>query len=159
MPHISVLKTLEKFAVIYNSLDQLVKEIVRIAHLKQLDLSLDKITHALVLQFWANEGLSFEKEEFPSILGFKGIKENSRDGYIHIGYKPDKVLYRHQSDFSVDITCSSQLVFVHINIMQYKNIDDVRASVIKIIESERRLTNGSLNTVTAIHHKTLTILC
>ena len=34
----------------------------------------------------------------------------------------------------------------------------MRAPVIKIIESERRLRNGSINTVTPIHHKTFTIL-
>ena len=34
----------------------------------------------------------------------------------------------------------------------------MRAPVIKIIETERRLRNGSINTVTPIHHKTFTIL-
>ena len=33
----------------------------------------------------------------------------------------------------------------------------MRAPVIKIIETERRLRNGSINTVTPIHHKTFTI--
>ena len=135
---------------IYTSLDQLMDELRRTAHLKQFDFTFDKITHKLVLQFGANEGLSFENKEVPSILGFKGIKDNSHDGYIHIGYKAD--------DFPVDITCGSQLIFVYIDIIDYQNIGDVRAPVIKIIESERRLRNGSINIVTPIHHKSFTIL-
>ena len=142
---------------IYTSLDQLMNELRRIAHLKMFDFTFDKITHKLVLQFGANEGLSFENEEVPSIIGFKGIKDNSHDGYIHIGYKADKTLNRHQSDFPVDITCGSQLIFVYIDI-DYQNIRDVRAPDIKIIESERRLRNGSINIVTPIHHKSFTIL-
>ena len=46
------------------------------------------------------------------------------------------------------------LVSVYIDIIEYQNIGDVRAPVIKIIESERRLRKGSINTVTLIHHKT-----
>ena len=80
------------------------------------------------------------------------------DGYIHIGYKSNKTLNRHQSDFPVDITCGSQLIFVYIDVIEYQNIGDVRAPVIKIIVSRRRLRNGSIDTVTPIHHKTFTIL-
>ena len=123
---------------IYSSMDQLMDELRRIAQFKQFDFTFDKITHKLVLQFGANEGFSFENEEVPSILGFKGIKDNSHDGYIHIGYKSHKTLNRHQSDFPVDITCGSQLIFVYIDVIGYQIIGDVRAPVIKIIESERR---------------------
>ena len=124
----------------------------------EFDLTFDKITHKLVLQFGANEGFSFENEEVPSILGFKGIKDNSHDECIHIGYKSHKTLNRHQTEFPVDITCGSQLIFVYIDVKEYQNIGDVRAPVIKIIESERRLRNGSINTVTPVYHKTFTIL-
>ena len=33
---------------------------------------------------------------------------------------------------------------------------DSRAPILKIIESERRLRNGSFNTIATIHHKTYT---
>ena len=140
------------------SLDQLMDELRRIAHLKQFDFTFEKNTHKLVLQFGANEGLSLENEEIPSILGFNCIKDDSHDGYIHIGYKSHKNLNRHQIDFPVGITCGSKLMFVYIDIIEYQNIGDVRAPVIKIIESERRLRNGSLYTVKPIHQKTFTIL-
>ena len=101
---------------------------------------------------------SFENEKVLSILGFKGIKDNSHDGYINIGYNSHKTLNRHQSNFPFDITCGSQLIFVYIDVIEYQNIGEVGAPVIKIIESETRLRNGTINTVTPIHHKTFTIL-
>ena len=143
---------------IYSSFDKLVDEFRRIAQFKQFDFTFDKITHKLVLQFGTNEGFPFENKDVPSILGFMGIKDNSLDGYIHIAYKSHKTQYRHQSDFPVDLTCGSQLIFVYIDVIEYQNIGDVRAPVIKIIETERRLKNGSINGVTPIHHKTFTFL-
>ena len=100
--------------------------------------------------------MSFEDEEVPSILGFKGIRDISNHDIIHIGYKSEKAgnsLNRHVGEFPFDITCGSQLIFVYIDIIEHQNVGDVRAPVIKIIESERRLRNGSINTVTLIHHK------
>ena len=78
-------------------------ELRQIAQFKPFDFTFDKFNHKLVLQFGENEGFSFENEEVSSVLGFEGIKDNSHDGYIHIGYKSQKTLNRHQSDFPVDI--------------------------------------------------------
>ena len=65
---------------------------------------------------------------------------------------------RHVGEFPVDITCGSQLIFLYIDLTEHQNVGDVRAPVIKIIESERRLRNGSINTVTSMHHKSYTNL-
>ena len=135
---------------IYSSLDQLMDELRQIAQFKQFDFTFDKII--------TNEEFSFENEDVPSNLGFKGIKDNSHDGNNHIGYKSHKTFNRHQSDFPIDLTCGSQLIFVYIDVIEYQNIGDVRAPEIKIIESERRSKNGSINTVSPFHHKTFTIL-
>ena len=129
--------------------------------MKNFDYDFDTVTQKLVLKFGPNEGLSFEDEEVPSIRGFKGIRDISNHGFIHIGYKSEKAgnsLNRHVGEFPVDITCGSQLIFVYIDIIEHQNVGDVRAPVIKIIESERRLRNGSINTVTPIHHKSYTNL-
>ena len=104
------------------------------------------------MKFGPSEGLSFEDEEVPSILGFNGTKDTSHHGFIHIGYKSEiagNSLKRH---------VGGQLIFVYIDIIEHQNVGDVRAPVIKIIESERRLRNGSINTVTPIHHKSYTNL-
>ena len=63
--------------------------------------------------------------------------------FFHIGNKSEKTgnsLNRHVGDFPVDITCGSQLIFVYIDIIEHRNVGDVRAPVIKIIESEMRLS-------------------
>ena len=146
---------------IYNSSEEVLEEIFRLAQLKQFEYDFDTVTQKLVLKFGPNEGLSFEVEEVPSILGFKGIRDCSNPLVIHIGNKSENAgnsLNRHVGDFPVDITCGSQLIFVYIDIIEHQNIGNVRAPVIKIIESERRLRNGSINTVTPIHHKFYTNL-
>ena len=95
------------------------------------------------------------------VFFFNGIRDISNHGFIHIGYKSENAgnsLNRHVGDFPVDITCGSQLMFVYIDIIEHQNVGDARAPVLKIIESERRLRNGSINTVTPIHHKSYTNL-
>ena len=129
--------------------------------MKNFDYDFDTVTQKLVLKFRPKEGLSFEDEEVPNILGFKGIRNISNHGFIHIGYKSEKAgktLNRHVGEFPVDITCGSQLIFVYNDIIEHQNVGDVRALEIKIIESERRLRNGSINTVTPIKHKSYTNL-
>ena len=141
--------------------EKLLEEIVRISQLKNFDYDIDTVTQKLVLKFGPNEGLSFEDEEVPNILGFKGTINTSHHGVVHIGYKSENAgnsLKRHVGDFPVNITCVSQLIFVYIGIIEHQNVSDVRAPVIKIIESESCLRNGSINTVTPIHKKSYTNL-
>ena len=124
--------------------------------MKQFDYDFDTVTQKLVLKFGSNEGLSFEDEEVPSVLGFKGREDASHHIFIHIGYKSENAgnsSNRHSGDFPVDITCGSQLMFVYIDIIEHQNVGDVRAPIIKIIDSERRLRNGSISTGSPIHHK------
>ena len=138
---------------VYISWEDLVSEIVRYM-----------ITQKLVLTFGENEGLSFQDDEIPSILGFKGTPDPAHNGFVHIGYKTNfrngtpNTLNRHFGIFPVDITCGSQLIFVYLDIIEYQHLGDSSAPILKIIESERRLRNGSLNTVAPIHHKTYTNL-
>ena len=134
---------------IYNSWEDLVSEIVRIARLKQFDRKFDKITQKLVLTFGENEGLSFQDDEIPSILGFKGTSDPAHNGFVHIGYKTNlengapNSPNRHFGIFPVDIACGSQLIFVYLDIIEYQHVGDSRAPILKIIESERRLRNGA----------------
>ena len=146
---------------IYNSSDKLLKKIFRIAQLKRFDYDFDNVTQKLDLKFGPNEGLSFENEVSPSTLCFIGTKDVSNHCFIHFSYKSKfagNSLNRHVGDFPVDITCGSQLIFVYTDKIENRNVGDVRTPVIKIIESERRLRNVSINTVTLIHYKSYTNL-
>ena len=107
--------------------------IFRIAQLKHFDYYFDTVTQTLVLNFGSNKGLLFENEEFRSILGFKGMKDTSHHGFFNIGYKWETAgnsSNRHSAQFPVGITSGSELIFVYV---------DVRAPVIKILESKGRL--------------------
>ena len=92
--------------------------------MKQFDHDFDIVTKKLVLKSGSNEVLSFNEEEVPSVLGFKGTK---------------------------DIACGSLLISVYIAIIEHQKLGDVRAPVVKINESERLLRNGNINTVTPVH--------
>ena len=113
-----------------------------------------------MLTFGENEGLSFQDNEIPSILGFKGTPDHAHNGFVHIGYKTNlengapNSPNRHFVIFPVAITCGSQLIFVYLDIIEYQHVGDSRAPILKIIESERHLRNGSLNTVAPVHHRT-----
>ena len=117
-----------------------------------------------MLTFGENEGLSFQDNEIPSILGFKGTPDPAHNGFVHIRYKTSlenrapNSHNRHFVFFPVDITCCSQLIVVYLDIIEYQHVGDSRASILKIIESERRLRNCSLNTIAPVHHKTFTNL-
>ena len=141
---------------IYNSWEDLVSEIVCIA--KQFERKFDMITQKLVLTFGENEGLSFQDNEIPSILVFKGTPDPAHNGFVHIGSKTNlengapNSPNRHFDIFPVDITYGSQLIFVYLDIIEYQRVGDSRAPILKIIESERRSRNGSL--LAPVHHKT-----
>ena len=118
----------------YNSSEELLVEMFRIAQLKQFEYDCDTVTQKLALKFGSNENLSIENKEIPRILGFKGTKYNSHHGFIHIGYKSESAgnsSTRDVGDFPVYITCESQLMFVYIDIIAHQNVGDVRAPVKK----------------------------
>ena len=100
----------------------------------------------------------------PSILGFKETRDPSHSGFMHVGYTKNvengnpNALNRHLACFPVDVTYGSQLIIVYIDFTEYQHDGDSRAPVIRIMESERRLRNGILKTVTPVHHKTFTNL-
>ena len=60
---------------IYNSWEDLVSEIDRIAKLEQFYRRFDKVTQKLKFTFGKNEGWSFQDNDIPSILGFKETPE------------------------------------------------------------------------------------
>ena len=72
---------------IYKSWEDLVQEIIRVAHLTQFDYKYDLVIGKLIFTFGKNEGLSFQREENPSILGFKAKPDPTSKGFFHIGYK------------------------------------------------------------------------
>ena len=69
---------------IYNSSELLLERIFWIAQLKNFEYDFVTLTQKSVLKIGPNQGFSFEDEEVPSILGFKGTKDILNHGFIHI---------------------------------------------------------------------------
>ena len=100
--------------------------------------------------FGKNEGITFPDNEIPSILGFNGIHDGS--GY-HIGYKMLKTVENlamaddeektFVGDYPFDLSAGKKLIFVYINIIEYQYVGDTKAPLIRVIDSEQRLKNGS----------------
>ena len=65
----------------------------------------------------------------------------------------DSVINEHTADHPVDITCGTQLLFVYADIIEYQYVGDTKAPILKIIDTERQLKNGSLVSTVPIQKK------
>ena len=146
-------------AGIYKNVFDLLNAVVQDTTLQRFEYIIDPATDKLTLKFAAREGISFEDEEIPSILGFKLPRDFI--GYRHVGYKMDTQLYgqdnvpnEHTGIYPVDIACGSQLMFLYVDIIEHQYVGNVKAPILKIIDTERRLKNGSLTVTTPIQQKT-----
>ena len=146
-------------AGIYKNVFDLLNAVVQDTTLQRFEYIIDPVTDKLTLKFAAREGISFEDEEIPSILGFKLPRDFI--GYRHVGYKMDTQLYgqdnvpnEHTGIYPVDIACGSQLMFLYVDIIEHQYVGNVKAPILKIIDTERRLKNGSLTVTTPIQQKT-----
>lgn len=151
-------------AGIYNNVQDLLAEIKSKTTFTMFEYKIDKITQLLTLEFGSNEGISFEDDQIPSILGFEGLRDLPGN-FVHIGYKSDPTAYafstvenKHEGSYPIDLTCGSQLIFVYLDAIEHQYLGDTRAPILRIIESERRLKNGGLTSVVPVHQKTITNL-
>ena len=96
----------------------------------------------------ANEGISFPSTQIPSLFGYNvKLDEN---GEYHIGYKMipsfDATYVRnelYESHFPYDLSSGTSLIFVYIDIIQYQTVGDAKATLLRVIDSNRRIKNGS----------------
>ena len=98
-----------------------------------------------------NEGITFPGKDIPSLIGFSGIPDGSG---VHIGYKiksatsnrlmksDETVAY--YGEFPIDLCSGKHLIFIYTNIIKYWYIGDTRAPLLRVIDSEQRLKNGSV---------------
>ena len=111
----------------------------------------------------ANEGISFPSPQIPSLLGYNAkLDEN---GEYHIGYKmipsfdasyEGNELYEFH--FPYDLSSGTSLIFVYIDIIQYQTVGDTKAPLLRVIDSNRRIKNGSACSIEPNHRKNFTNL-
>ena len=76
-----------KFEKAFTKTGKIFSGIFRVAQLTQFDYKSDFVTGKLILTFRKNEGISFQGEEIPRILGFQAKPDPTQEGFYHIGYK------------------------------------------------------------------------
>ena len=103
------------------------------------------------MHYW--EGITFESPQIPSILGFKGIT-----GY-HIGYKESSHIHstltsqNFISDYPVDISAGTQMMFIYLDIIYYQIVGDTKAPLLRVIDTKRRVKNGYVCSIEPNHRK------
>ena len=151
-------------AGVYKNAVDILDEIKVNTKLETFDCVLDPITNKITITFGTDEGISFEDEQIPSLLGFDGAIDRFGN-FRHIGYKTKTVLFlqenvinAHTAEHPSDIACGTQLMFVYVDIIEYQYVGDTKAPILKIIDTERRLKNGSLVSTVPIQQKGFTNL-
>ena len=95
------------------------------------------------------------------MLGNAKLDEN---GEYHIGYKMitsfDTSYERnelYESNFPNDLSSGISLIFVYIDIIQYRTVGDAKAPLLRVIDSNRRIKNGSACSIESNLRKTSVI--
>ena len=148
----------------YTFIEQLINEIkTKLKDKIHFDASPQEITNSMSIWMNANEGISFPSPQIPSLLGYNAkLDEN---GEYHIGYKmipsfdasyEGNELY--ESHFPYDLSSGTSLIFVYIDIIQYQTVGDAKAPLLRVIDSNRRIKNGSACSIEPNHRKNFTNL-
>ena len=87
--------------------------------------------------FIANEGYTF-----PDILGFRGTETPFG---IRIGNEESAKRRIVVADYPYDWISGNSLNFVYTDLIEYQNTGDVKAPILKVIDSAKRVKNGELS--------------
>ena len=99
--------------------------------------------NGLEIKFDAYAGYNFPNRNIPNLLGFKG-KETAFG--IHIGNEDILNSRWVVNDFPVDLISSISLILVYTDLIEYQNTGDVKAPVLRIIDSGKRVESGKVVT-------------
>ena len=98
---------------------------------------------SLQLRFW--ESIKFSIPQIPSLLGLKGVKDGF--GY-HTGYKQGSSKFSTFTtqdlivDYPVDVCAITQLTIFCLGLIHYQIVGDTKASLLQVIDTNRRVKNG-----------------
>ena len=129
-----------------------------VAGLPNFDYQYNKTNGILDLYFGKYEGITFPNKEKSSILGYEGIKDGSG---IHLGYRKldssqtllmtddeSKAFVANYPDYMLS---EKQLIFFYKEFVEYQNVGDTKAPLIRVIDSKQRLKNGSFCEIEPTH--------
>ena len=146
---------------VYEDISEILDEIKQKGNMVNFEYEPEKKSGKLELRFGKHVGITFPDPEIPSILGFIGVKD-IRTGGVHLGWKMNKVvdanldskkLQSFKSDYASDLSAGSQLMFVYVDIIGYQVLGDTKAPLLRVIDTNRRLKNGSICAIEPTHRK------
>ena len=99
-------------------------------------------------------GISLHDRSLIDVLGFKGVLDPNRGGYFIVNNnKVKKQTQPIKGEYPADITAGTNILFVNCDIIEHQHIAGVKAPILRVIDTERRLTNGNLQITSATKHK------
>ena len=141
---------------LYDDVKKIINKINLKTELENFSYDIDPITRHLLLWMHYWEENTFESPHILSILGFKGIRDQT--GY-QIGYKLSSQVHsiittqNWISDYPVDMTAGTQLIFIYLDIIHYQIVGDTKAPLLRVIDTNRRVKNGNLCPIEPNHRK------
>ena len=96
------------------------------------------------LNFVDSYGISLRGRSLFDVLGFKGVLNPDRGGYFIGNIDKMKQKQPIKVDYPAVITVGTNIFFVDCVIIEHQHIAGVKAPVIRVIDTERRSTNGNL---------------
>ena len=104
--------------------------------------------------FADGNGISLHDRSLFDVLGFKGVLDSNRGGYFFgRNNKVKKQTQPIKGDYPADITAGTNIFLINCDIIEHQHITGVKAPILRVIDTERRLTNGNLQITSATKHK------
>ena len=150
----------EKTEIIKVESDEIEKffnEINEKIDLDKLRYSIDPITKffSMWMHYW--EGITFEGPHFPSILGFKVIRDGK--GYHFVCKESSQIHITSRnliSDYPVDISAGTQMMFIYLDITHNQIVVGTKTPLRRVIDTNRRVKNGYACSLEPNHRKAFT---
>ena len=111
------------------------------------------------LEFEEGFGISVRDRSILDVLGFEGIPDKNRGGYfIGTHKKKQQTTQPIKGDFPADITAGTNIFFIYSNIIEHQKIAGVKAPLLRVIDTKRKLKDGDLFNQSTTTHKSFSEL-
>lgn len=111
------------------------------------------------LKFADGHGISVQDRSILDVLGFEGIIDKNRGGYfIGSNKKVRETSQPIRGEYPADITAGTNIFFIYCNIIEHQKIAGIKAPVLRVIDTKRKLKDGDLFNSSSTTHKSFSEL-
>ena len=144
-------QTMQLFLMVNTKLSRMLSRIY--SSLFKLIVTSSPEEDSVEFNFADGYGISLHDRSLFNVLGFKGVPEPIRDGYfignnnkVNRKHDQSRVIIRH-------ILHAGNNISVNCDVIEHQHIAGVKAPILRIIDTQRRLTNGNLQILSATKRK------